>query len=69
MTTVSCVIWGMSVYGYHANARGKRGSSMFKKLVIVPVIAIVTFSIISLSTAAWGQAIQHDSEHYVLLHQ
>ncbi len=33
------------------------------------VIAIVAFSVISLSAAAWAQATQHDAEHYVLLHQ
>ena len=33
------------------------------------LIAIVTFSIMSLSAAAWAQAIQHDTEHHVLLHQ
>ena len=32
-------------------------------------IAIALFGIVSLSTAAWAQAIQHDAEHYVLLHQ
>ncbi len=32
-------------------------------------IAIVTFGIMSWSAAAWAQAIQHDTEHYVLLHQ
>ncbi len=32
-------------------------------------IAIATFGIMSWSTAAWAQAIQHDTEHYVLLHQ
>ncbi len=35
----------------------------------VAVIAIVTLSIMPLSTTAWAQAIQHDAEHYVLLHQ
>ena len=42
---------------------------MFKKLVIVSVIVIVTFGMIAWSTGASAQAIQHDSEHYVLLHQ
>jgi hypothetical protein len=32
-------------------------------------IAIAAFSIMFLSATAWAQAIQHDAEHYVLLHQ
>ncbi len=33
------------------------------------VIAIVILVVISLSKATWAQPIQHDAEHYVLLHQ
>ncbi len=32
-------------------------------------VAAVAFSIISMSSAAWAQRIQHDADHYVLLHQ
>ncbi len=35
----------------------------------VASIAVLLLSIMSLPAAAWAQAIQHDAEHYVLLHQ